>query len=136
MTCLETIKNAQRLSHVIDAIARVERSLEGVSREEFYANEDKQGNVVRCIEIIGEAANHISEEIRKANTDVPWSSIIGMRNNLIHGYNEVNYKFVWITAKYDLPELKIQAKRIFDSLELPSDFKFSTIKKEKRVTDD
>ena len=131
MTDIETVKNAQRLSHIIDAIDRVERSLDGVSRDEFYSNEDKQGNVVRCIEIIGEAANHISDEIQSANPDVPWPSIIGMRNNLIHGYNEVDYSFVWLTAKNDLPELKLQARRIFDSLKLPADFKFSTTKERK-----
>ena len=126
MTSLELVKNAQRLSHIINAIDRVERSLSGISRDDFYANEDKQGNVVRCIEIIGEAANHISDEIQTANPDIPWPSIIGMRNNLIHGYNEVDYSFVWITAKHDLPQLKIQARRIFDSLELPADFDFKT----------
>ena len=64
MTELDAIKNAQRLYHIIQAIARIRRSVEGITKEEFFANEDKQGNVVRCIEIIGEAANHISAEIR------------------------------------------------------------------------
>ena len=136
MTSLEIVKNAQRLLHIIGAIDRVERSLDGVSRDEFYVNEDKQGNVVRCIEIIGEAANHVSGEIQKANPDVPWPSIIGMRNNLIHGYNEVDYSFVWMTAKHDLPALKIQAKRIFDSLELPKDFDFQTSMKGNSLTTD
>ena len=89
MTELDAIKNAQRLYHIIQAIARIRRSVDGISKEDFFENEDKQGNVVRCIEIIGEAANHIDEGIIKSNPDVPWPSIIGMRNNLIHGYNIV-----------------------------------------------
>ena len=52
----------------------------------FFTDEDKQGNVVRCIEIIGEAANHLDAEIINSNPEVPWPSVIGMRNNLIHGY--------------------------------------------------
>ena len=62
MTEIDAIKNAQRLYHIIQAIARIRRSVDGISKEDFFANEDKQGNVVRCIEIIGEAANHIDEE--------------------------------------------------------------------------
>lgn len=122
MTEIDAIKNAQRLYHIIQAIARIHRSVDGVSKEDFFANEDKQGNVVRCIEIIGEAANHIDEEIVEANPDVPWPSIIGMRNNLIHGYNEVDYTFVWAVVENDLFRLEENAKAILRELPLPKDF--------------
>ena len=121
MTEFEVVKNAQRLSHIIEAIERVERSVAGITQAEFYLNEDKQGNVIRCIEIIGEAANHISDEIRRDNDGIPWPSIIGMRNNLIHGYCEVNYEFVWETVQRDLPQLKESVKNILNSLKLPED---------------
>ena len=78
MTGLESVKNAQRLHHIILAVQRIRRSMADVTWEEFAVNEDIQGNVVRCLEIIGEAANHVSEEIRAANPDVPWVGIIGM----------------------------------------------------------
>ena len=122
MTEIDAIKNAQRLYHIIQAIARIRRSVDGVSKEDFFENEDKQGNVVRCIEIIGEAANHIDAEIIKSNPDVPWPSIIGMRNNLIHGYNEVNYTFVWAVIENDLSKLDEKARAILKGLPLPKDF--------------
>ena len=122
MTEIDAIKNAQRLYHIIQAIARIHRSVDGISKEDFFANEDKQGNVVRCIEIIGEAANHIDAEIIKSNPDVPWPSIIGMRNNLIHGYNEVNYTFVWAVIENDLSKLDEKARAILKGLPLPKDF--------------
>ena len=122
MTEIDAIKNAQRLYHIIQAIARIRRSIDGISKEDFFENEDKQGNVVRCIEIIGEAANHIDAEIIKSNPDVPWPSIIGMRNNLIHGYNEVNYTFVWAVIENDLSKLDEKARAILKGLPLPKDF--------------
>ena len=122
MTEIDAIKNAQRLYHIIQAIARIRRSVDGISKEAFFENEDKQGNVVRCIEIIGEAANHLDEEIIKSNPDVPWPSIIGMHNNLIHGYNEVNYTFVWAVIENDLANLDKEARAILDGLPLPDDF--------------
>ena len=122
MTELESVKNAQRLYHIILAVQRIRRSISGVTWETFAANEDKQGNVVRCLEIIGEAANHVAAEICDANPDIPWSSIIGMRTNLVHGYNEVNYQLVWRTVQNDLQVLEEKIPKILGRLNLPSDF--------------
>ena len=107
---------------MILAVQRIRRSMAGVTWELFAVNEDKQGNVVRCLEIIGEAANHVATEIRDANPDIPWSSIIGMRNNLVHGYNEVNYRLVWRTVQNDLQVLEEMIPQILEDLKLPSDF--------------
>ena len=122
MTEIESVKNAQRLCHILQAVQRIHRSVDGISRETFFADEDKQGNVVRCLEIIGEAANHVSEEICSANPEIPWVAIIGMRNNLIHGYNEVNYRLVWETVQNDLNALEEKIPQILEGLNMPSDF--------------
>ena len=122
MTEIESIKNGQRLYHIIQAGERIFRSIDGITKDDFYANEDKQGNVVRCLEIIGEATNHLSEEIFAAHDDIPWHAIVGMRNNLIHGYNEVNYEFVWATVQNDIRPLIDRAKQILLGIKLPDDF--------------
>jgi uncharacterized protein with HEPN domain len=122
MTEIESIKNGQRLYHIIQAGERIFRSIDGITKDDFYANEDKQGNVVRCLEIIGEATNHLSEEILTAHDDIPWHAIVGMRNNLIHGYNEVNYEFVWATVQNDIRPLIDRAKQILLGIKLPDDF--------------
>ena len=124
MTEMESVKNAQRLHHILQAVQRIHRSVGELSYEMFMADEDKQGNVVRCLEIIGEAANHISEEICTANPEIPWAAIIWMRNNLIHGYNEVNYSLVWATVQNDLKVLEERIPQIIGCLNMPSDFKF------------
>jgi uncharacterized protein with HEPN domain len=124
MTDIESVKNAQRLHHILQAVQRIHRSVGELSYEMFMADEDKQGNVVRCLEIIGEAANHVSEEICAANPEIPWAAIIGMRNNLIHGYNEVNYSLVWATVQNDLKVLEERIPQIIGSLNMPPDFKF------------
>ena len=65
-----------------------------------------QDGVIRQLEIIGEAARHISGELRAKYADVPWQDIIGMRNKLIHDYLGVDIELVWITASEDLPALR------------------------------
>ncbi len=65
---------------------RVLRFNAGVSREKFAADPMRYDATVRNIELIGEAATHISLVIRQANPNVPWRMIIATRNQLIHGY--------------------------------------------------
>ncbi len=57
------------------------------------------------LEIIGEAAGHVSDEFREMHADIPWHKMIGMRNRLVHEYFRVNYGAIWDTVKDDLPEL-------------------------------
>ena len=64
-----------------------------------------RGAVERNIEIIGEAANHISEAFREAHSEIPWKSIIGQRHLLIHEYGEIKHERVWVVATKRIPEL-------------------------------
>jgi len=68
--------------------------------------------VVRNIEIIGEAANNIPEEIKIKFPDVPWHRIIGMRNKVIHEYFGIDLDILWKTVQKRIPELKKQIHKI------------------------
>ena len=74
-----------------------------------------QDSVIRRLEIIGEAARRISEETRKAYPNLPWREMIGMRNFLIHDYDDVDIHIVWKTVKKDLPDLldKMKSAKLF-----------------------
>ena len=60
--------------------------------------------LTRLIEIIGEAANRVPEQFREDHSEVPWFEIIGMRNRLIHAYDEVDFDFLWSVVRNDLPK--------------------------------
>ena len=62
--------------------------------------------VVRALEIIGEAARSIPDDMQEKYTEVPWRDVIGMRDKLIHGYFGVSLKRVWDTVEGDLPRLR------------------------------
>ena len=102
-----------RLQHVIDAIDEIERYLNGVSYEQFLANSEKRFATIKQIEIIGEACNAITDELKSAYPVVPWKPIKGFRNISIHEYFGVNLQLVWEIAKNDLPDLKEKIRSIF-----------------------
>ena len=77
----------------------------GVSHEDFAANEEKQFAVIRCLEIIGEAVNHLSPEAQKELSSVQLRLIRGMRNRLVHDYHNVSMRIIWDTITHDLAPL-------------------------------
>ena len=93
------------LLDILLAAQRATRHLEGIQSKTFQESELLQDAVVRALEIVGEAAGHISEEFREAHPEIAWHKMVGMRNRLIHEYFRVNYGAVWDTIKKDLPDL-------------------------------
>ena len=79
---------------------------------EFMGNPMAQDAVIRQLEIIGEAVKQISSETRQLQPDIPWQSIAGMRDKLIHGYFSVNLADVWVTTQNDLIPLKMAIRFI------------------------
>ncbi len=71
----------------------------------FLNNRIKRLAVERLIEIIGEAANHLSKEVIDQNSDIPWSKIIGLRNKIVHDYGEILTERIWLIATKSIPEL-------------------------------
>ena len=72
---------------------------------EFENNELLHNATVRMLEVIGEAAGKISDELKAAHPEIPWHEMVGMRNRLIHEYFRVSLQTVWDTVQKDLPEL-------------------------------
>ena len=78
----------------------------------FIADEMLQVWVVHHLQVIGEAARSISQTLRLAHPEIPWTGVIAMRNLLVHEYFGVDLEEVWSTAVTDLPLLKSQVASI------------------------
>jgi uncharacterized protein with HEPN domain len=105
------------LHHILDAILRVEAYLQGRDEAAFRQDTLLQDGVIRQIEVIGEATKRLSRELRDRYRDLPWQDIAGMRDKLIHDYFGVDIDQVWLTAREDLPLLKVEIERILAALE-------------------
>jgi len=99
---------------ILECIEKIESFVSGFSYEEFLQDEKTKDAVVRNLEIIGEAAKKIPQEIQKKYEEIPWAQIIGLRNRLIHGYFLVDYDIVWEIVSKELSNLKIRLKKIME----------------------
>lgn len=87
--------NRDRLRHILDAIAKIERYLTGLDQAMFAAAEEKIDAVVRNIEIIGEATNSLTRNFKAEYPEVEWRIATATRNRLIHGYFDVDPDIIW-----------------------------------------
>jgi uncharacterized protein with HEPN domain len=74
------------LNHILDAIKKIEKYIQGIDEEAFKNNDLVQDGVIRQIEIIGEAVKRLGDGIKSQSPHVPWQDIAGMRDKLIHDY--------------------------------------------------
>jgi uncharacterized protein with HEPN domain len=79
--------------------------VDGLTLDNFLDDTQRQDAVIRRIEIIGEAARRVSPQTRERHPEIPWATMIGMRNLMIHDYDDVDMDIVWDTVHRDLPEL-------------------------------
>lgn len=105
----------ERLLDIVEAIERIGRYV-CRGRPAFEKDELLQTWVVHHIQIIGEAARKVSEPLRLAHPEIPWSQIIAMRNILVHDYFGVDVEEVWSTVERDLPDLKTKVLRIIGDI--------------------
>ena len=94
-----------RLRHMRDAAQEALTFVRGKTSEDLARDRMLALAVVRCIEIIGEAAAKVGPQTRAAAPAIPWTAMVGMRNRLVHGYFEIDYDRVWDTVEKDLPGL-------------------------------
>lgn len=107
------------LTHIVDSITLLESYLKGVTEEEFYHSQEKQDLAVRRLEVIGEATKNIPLEFRQLHPTIPWKQIAGMRDVLIHDYDDVDNLVVWKTVKQFIPTLKKQVEDILHNKNTP-----------------
>jgi uncharacterized protein with HEPN domain len=105
------------LNHILDAIMKIEKYIQGIEEETFKKNDLVQDGVIRQIEIIGEAVKRLSDDITNQSPQVPWQDIAGMRDKLIHDYFGVDIDTVWLTVQKDIPEFKKEIIGIIQRLE-------------------
>ena len=103
-----------RIEHMIEHSRRIVTTLQDVTAEQFYASQTLIEAVSFNFAVLGEAACKISTELRDSHPEIPWRTIIAMRNFLIHEYVKIKPRYLWETAKNDLAPLLKQLEAILE----------------------
>ena len=102
----ETERDPGRIRDMLEAADYIISFVEGLTYEQFFADKIRYFAVMKNVEILGEAANMLTEEFRVAHSEIPWKLVIKMRHVLVHGYSNILPEILWETATQDVPQLK------------------------------
>ncbi len=100
------------LRHMLDYAQKVVQFTSGRCRADLDTDEVRALAIVHLIEIMGEAASAISEELQRRYPQIPWDLISGTRNRLAHGYIDIDLDIIWTIVTKDLPPLIKELKGI------------------------
>jgi uncharacterized protein with HEPN domain len=111
------LRDNESLIDIERAARRILRYTDNISRVELEVNDEKLSAILYQISIIGEATKRLSQDFRQQHPEIPWKEIAGMRDMLIHKYDQVDFDVIWDVVQNKLPELLIQLEPILPSCE-------------------
>jgi uncharacterized protein with HEPN domain len=106
----------QQLDDILQAITFIREYIQGMDYEAFEADRKTQHAVIRNLEVIGEAARVVPDEIKEKAEGIEWHKIIALRNILIHEYFGVSLKIVWDVIQNKLDAVESACRRLLSSL--------------------
>lgn len=98
-------RDLARLHHMLDCAQAISKFSSGRIRQDLDSDRFFASAIMREFEVLGEAASAISAETRQLFPQIPWKAVVGMRNQLIHVYFDVDHDIIWSTIMEALPDL-------------------------------
>lgn len=99
----QRIKNI--LLHMLEDLTDIQKFTEGFDYQRLLEDKLVSKAIGMCILNIGEGVKNLPTDFHDQNADVPWKSIVAMRNRVAHGYHSLDYEIVWGIVKNDVPQL-------------------------------
>jgi uncharacterized protein with HEPN domain len=88
----------------------------GNDYDKFVSDRDYYNSVCMCLLQIGELSHHLTTGFTVTHNEIPWKSVVGLRNQVVHGYGSLDTETIWATVIEDIPVLYQKCKAIIESL--------------------
>lgn len=112
----EKIRDKERLNHIIESIDNIFEFTSNLRFEDYITNKLVKFAVIKNLEIIGEASNLLTIDLRNKNSQIEWNLIIGLRHILVHDYYQISDSIIWNTITEDLPDFRIKIQKILTDI--------------------
>lgn len=93
------------VGHMLDVARKVTEKVRGLSRQDFDRDENLRLALTHLIQVIGEAAARVSQDLCDSHAEIPWKAIVGMRHKVVHDYLNVDEDIVWDTVSQEIQPL-------------------------------
>ena len=113
----EPIRDRGRLEHMLEHIDKAQQLAQGRTLEDLEKDAMFRYAVVKCLEIVGEAAYMLTLDFKDRHPQTPWQIIIKMRHVMVHGYYSIQMPIVWDIIQNDFPPLRQQIVQYISELE-------------------
>ena len=102
------------VGQMLDMSRKAVEKTKSKNRKAYDTDENLRLALTHLVQIIGEAARHVSPAFQKSHPEIPWSEVIGMRHKVVHDYLDVDEDIVWEVVTEDLPSLAKQLEKLVD----------------------
>ena len=101
---------------MLEAALHADEFCASSSRESLNHDIKLQYALTHALTVVGEAANKVSDERKALHPQIPWEKVRGMRNRLVHGYDDINLGILWHAGSVELAALARQLRVIIDEM--------------------
>ena len=112
-----TDKDKAILQKIVGYVNDISQYIKGLDYDSFLQDKKTISACAFSVLQIGELAKELTEDLQNANSDIPWRSIKGMRNKIVHDYEKVDFAVLWGTIETSLPELKGQLTELLENMQ-------------------
>ena len=109
-------RDEARLEHMMRAVGRIRAQLDGLERAMLAEGDDRTELIIYNMQVLGEAANNISEEMIARHPEIDFKGWASMRHRLVHDYANIDLNIVWNAVCDDLPKLEKALKPVVEAL--------------------
>lgn len=110
------VRNSAALLNMIDSMEATQEFTQGRTFADYLTDRFFRSAVERQLEILGEAANRLTSDFQSAHSEIDWRGVVGLRNAIIHQYDELDYEKVWEAATLRVPVLLEQIRPLLPAV--------------------